>query len=140
MSIDYDRLRELRDEATPGPWEFREEQEWEHVAGPEYPPMLTRVEHTVEGNGGEPLFGNSNDAVLEERPGNLRLAALAPDMARELLRLRDELTDLRDEVGDIAETCVSTADAAEKIGDYNLSANLYSVANALTGLLNGDTE
>ena len=133
MSIDYDRLRELRDEATPGPWEFREEQEWEHVAGPEYPPMLTRVEHTVEGNGGEPLFGNSNDAVLEERPGNLRLAALAPDMARELLRLRDELADLRDLMH-------THAGYLHRDGQRTAADYAHDHAHRITRIMQGDTE
>lgn len=136
MSIDYDRLRELLDAATPGPWEFHEEQEWEHVAGPEYPPMLTYVEHTVESNDGEPLFGNSNDPVLEERPGNLRLAALAPDMAAELLRLQDGIEAQRDTCARAATLCRSSNDP----GAPAVASNLESVARALTRLLNGDTE
>lgn len=135
MSVDYDRLRELRAEATPGPWEFHEEQEWEHVAGPEYPPMLTRVEHTVEGNDGEPLFGNFNDTVLEEHPGNLRLAALAPDMARELLRLRDGVEQLR-------EMCLLERDAArhETPARRGVANTFHTCAERLTNLLEGDTE
>ena len=133
MSIDYDRLRELLDKSTPGPWKFHEEQEWEHVAGPEYPPMLTRVEHTVEGNDGGLLFGNFNDAVLEEHPGNLRLAALAPDMARELLRLRDgveqQITHL--------EALLAAAEVTEH---YGFAGPIQARVTELTELLNGDTE
>lgn len=133
MSVDYDRLRELRAEATPGPWEFHEEQEWEHVAGPEYPPMLTRVEHTVKGNDGEPLFGNFNDTVLEEHPGNLRLAALAPDMARELLRLRDgveqQITHLE-----------ALLTVAESRGHHGFAGPIQARVAELKHLLNGDTE
>ena len=130
MSIDYDRLRELLDKATPGPWEFHEEQEWEHVAGPEYPPMLTRVEHTVEGNDGGLLFGNFNDAVLEEHPDNLRLAALAPDMARELLRLHDGMKQVADDLGENAEYAPNVPRQEAYL----------EAEQRLTDLLNGDTE
>ena len=133
MSIDYDRLRELLDKSTPGPWEFHEEQEWEHVAGPQYPPMLTRVEHTVEGQRRGHLFGNFNDAVLEEHPGNLRLAALAPDMARELLRLRRELTDLRDPM-------LAHEGYLRRVGQ-NVAANyVHKHERRLAQIIQGDTE
>ena len=133
MSIDYDRLRELRDKSTPSPWKFHEEQEWEHVAGPEYPPMLTYVEHTVEGSDGEQLFGQFNSTVLEERPGNLRLAALAPDMARELLRQRDGIEVIRDR-------CANLARSARAAGIHTLANEMYATAKALTDLLNGDVQ
>ena len=90
-------LKCLLEQATPGPWKFHEEQEWEHVAGPEYPPMLIVVEHTVEDSDGKYLFGNFNDTVLENRPGNLRLAAAAPQLAQEVISLRDALGYLMEE-------------------------------------------
>lgn len=87
-------LKRLLDQATPGPWEFHEEEEWDHVAGPEWPPMLTYLEHIVEDSDGKCLFGNSNDKFLEDYPGNLRLAALAPQLAEEVIRLRGHIEDL----------------------------------------------
>lgn len=87
-------LKCLLEQATPGPWKFHEEQEWGHVAGPEYPPMLTVVEHTVEDSDGKYLFGNFNDTVLENRPGNLRLAAAAPQLAQEVIHLREQVKGL----------------------------------------------
>lgn len=133
MSIDYDRLRELLDKSTPSPWKFHEEQEWEHVAGPEYPPMLTYVEHTVEGNDGEQLFGQFNSTVLEERPGNLRLAALAPDMARELLRLQNGIERVLAQMNDNATTL-------RRLEQHNIAFHTEQYARMLTDLLNGDTE
>lgn len=133
MSIDYDRLRELRDKSTPSPWKFHEEQEWEHVAGPEYPPMLTYVEHTVEGSDGGLLFGNSNDTVLEEHPDNLRLAALAPDMAAELLRQRDGIERVLAQMNDHAATL-------RRLEHHNVAFYTEQYAHLLTDLLNGDTE
>lgn len=133
MSIDYDRLRELLDKAAPGPWEFHEDQEWEHVAGPEYPPMLTRVEHTVEGSDGEQLFGQFNSTVLEECPGNLRLAALAPDMARELLRLRNGIERVLAQMNDHATTL-------RRLERQNVAFHMEQYAHLLADELNGDTE
>lgn len=88
-------LKRLLAESSPGPWKFHEEEEWEHVAGPEYPAMLTAIEHAVNGSDGKYLFGNFNDTVLEERPGNLTLAAAAPDLAQEVLRMREELNSMK---------------------------------------------
>ena len=104
-------LKCLLEQATPGPWKFDEKQEWEHVAGPEYPPMLVYNEHFVEDSDGKGLFGNSNDMVLEERPGNLRLAALAPELAQELIRLRGEIKGLITAMEDKATTGESQSPA-----------------------------
>lgn len=104
-------LKCLLAQATPGPWKFDEKQEWEHVAGPEYPPMLVYNEHFVEDGDGKPLFGRYNDTVLEERPGNLRLAALAPEFAQELIRLREHIEDLITAMEDKAKTGESQSPA-----------------------------
>lgn len=88
-------LKQLLDQSTPGSWEFHEEEEWEHVAGPEWPPMLTYLEHTVEDSDGKCLFGNSNDKFLEDYPGNLPLASLAPQLAEEVIRMRSELAAMK---------------------------------------------
>ena len=87
MSIDYDKLREWLDEATPGPWGVSSgvagvPEGWdEHW-------LMIRIGHN-----NFPL--RSLEPVEEEDYANFYLTALAPDMARELLRLRRELTDLR---------------------------------------------
>lgn len=75
MSIDYDRLRELADKASPSPWGANN--------------------HGYMG--GQAVY-NANGVPLAfyVSGNNAELVALAPDMARELLRLRRELTDLRD--------------------------------------------
>lgn len=57
------------------------------------------------------------------------LIALAPDLARELLRLRDELTDLRDTMHSHAELLR---------GESRLVAADY--AHRLTRVIQGDTE
>lgn len=92
-----EELQRLLDESTPGNWQFQDHEEWEHVAGPEYPPQKVMTEHAVEVDG-VPLFWSYNDSLLEDYPGNLDLAALAPVLAAEVIRLREEneeLTKLR---------------------------------------------
>lgn len=89
MTIDYDRLWELRDEATPGPWEVQAEET--STCGD----LIEGLAAWVEADNGF-VFGRGMEIEEDEELTNLALAALAPDMARELSRLRRELTDLRD--------------------------------------------
>lgn len=83
MSIDYDRLRELAGEHTPGPWEQAPRGQ---IGNRELRTIVALV-------GGDESGEQIGDCNLE---ADRELIALAPDMARELLRLRRELTDLRD--------------------------------------------
>lgn len=95
-NLNTDNLQQLLNHAAPGPWTFVEEEEWEHVAGPEYPPMCILIGHGVKDSDGKYLFGNCNDTVLEEYPGNLQLAARAFTLAEEILRMRRELESMHD--------------------------------------------
>ena len=61
------------------------------------------------------------------------LKDLAPDMARELLRLRDGVEVIRDR-------CATLAESARAAGIYTISSEMDIHAKALTGLLEGDTE
>lgn len=89
MSFDYDRLRELADTARPGPWEVKAEET--STCGD----LIEGLAAWIEADN-ELVFGRGMEMEEDEELTNLALAALAPDMARELLRLRRELTDLRD--------------------------------------------
>ncbi|MDK8469855.1 hypothetical protein [Corynebacterium accolens] len=124
-------LKRLLGQATTGPWEFHEEEEMEHVAGPEYPPMLVYLEHIVEDSDGKCLFGNSNDKFLEDYPGNLRLAALAPQLAQEVIRIRDGVEQIR-------EMCLLERDAAFQHTPMHAAFNIC--AEQLTALLDGEEE
>lgn len=123
-------LQHLLDQSTPGPWKFHEEEEWEHVAGPEWPPMPTCHEHTVEDSDGKCLFGNSNDKFLEDYPGNLRLAALAPQLAEEVLRMRLELSSMRHAWGDMSTNPVRTP------VEQNLAAHVLVHIDSILGETN----
>ena len=61
------------------------------------------------------------------------LEDLAPDMARELLRLRDGVEVIRDR-------CATLAENARAAGIYTLAGEMDVNAKALTDLLEGDTE
>ena len=131
-------LKQLLDQSTPGSWEFREEEEWDHVAGPEWPPMLTYLEHIVEDSDGKCLFGNSNDKFLEDYPGNLRLASLAPQLAQEVIRLRAQ-----PELPALSSDCASIEVPTRRtlIMDDADCPTLYEDEDSiLVGIVNGEVE
>ena len=136
MSIDYCRLRELLDAATPGPWEvetrprlkYANGETWEEIGdilvfSDDYPaPLMALPEQTFE--------------EAEQGPDNLanaRLMAASPDLARELLRLRDGVEVIRDR-------CATLAESARSAGIHTLAGEMDVNAKALTDLLEGDTE
>ncbi|WP_311342541.1 hypothetical protein [Corynebacterium riegelii] len=95
MTIDYDQLRELADECTTGQW-----QSHDYEPDPYCYPGATRFVIAADWDRVEiaesqagPLTKSSDYA---RKASDFALMALAPDMARELLRLRRELRDLRD--------------------------------------------
>jgi len=79
-------LKRLLDETTPGPWTFREEIA-DTISGTQ------EIGHEVYA-AERFLFGVCGDPVTDEYPGNLTLAALAPELADEVLRMREALRDL----------------------------------------------
>lgn len=83
MSIDYDLLREILKRTTPGPWTV-EDDGYDIIVGDEEGHSL--------GWGDQVRF----KFEAGDQTHDPALVALAPDLARELLRLRRELTDLRD--------------------------------------------
>ena len=61
------------------------------------------------------------------------LIALAPDMARELLRLHGGIEVIRD-------YCAGNARSARAAGMHTLANEMYATVKALAELLEGDTE
>lgn len=136
MRIDYDQLKALLDEATPGPWEaetrprlrYANGETWEEIgdilvcSDADPAPLMALPEQTFE--------------EAEQGPDNLanaRLMAASPDLARELLRLCDGVEVIRDR-------CATLAESARSAGIHTLAGEMDVNAKALTGLLNGDTE
>lgn len=121
MSIDYDRLRELVDTASPNPWTVKRD-EWDEVI-------------VANSCGHEMSWGDQVRFKMEAGDPNSdpHLVALAPDMARELLRLRREMTDLRGLMHTHAQYL--NQDGLRTAADY-----AYDHALRLTRILDGDTE
>ncbi|WP_312588579.1 hypothetical protein [Corynebacterium dentalis] len=128
-----EELQWLLDAATPGEWQFQDHEEWEHVAGPEYPPQQVMIAHGVEVDG-VALFGRSNDDLLEDYPGNLRIAALAPVLAAEVIRLREENERMQERVNKHAQDALRLT---KFLYDHHPVVHAEFKAN-LTRILEGD--
>lgn len=76
------------------------------------------------------------DEMRDQLEAQWDMELAAPDMARELLRLRDGIEAQRDTCTSVATVCRSSNDPEAPA----VASNLESVARALTRLLNGDTE
>lgn len=120
MIIDYDRLKELADKAGPGPWTVKED--WDEVI------VANESGHAMS-------WGEQVRFKMEGGDKNVEphLIALAPDMARELLRLRDGIKVIRD-------YCSGVARSARSAGIHTVANEMYAEAKALTDLLEGETE
>lgn len=123
MSIDYDRLQKILKRTTPGPWAAISDYPYISIVMANDPdeihaPIVDIVDSTTDEPEVEPTH---------------ELIALAPDMARELLRLRRELTDLRD--------LMLTHAGHQRADGYGTAANWTSDhAHRLARILEGDTE
>lgn len=122
MSIDYDRLRKLADEHTPGPWE-------QAIRGQIGNRALRMIVAFV---GGDESGEEIGDSTLE---ADRELIALAPDMARELLRLRDGIEVIRDYCAGVTTVCRSSGNPDAPA----IARELGAVDRTLADLLNGDT-
>ena len=123
MSIDYDRLRELADTARPGPWEVKAEET--STCGD----LIEGLAAWIEADN-ELVFGRGMEMEEDEDLTNLALAALAPDMARELLRLRGVVEKFDNWLTVSAKNATTPA-------TKNMCLDAQYV---LTKLLEGDTE
>ena len=117
MSTDYDRLRELLETHSPAPW----------AAIGKYDDGKPRPDTSrlMRGADGEYLG-------IMHQP-DAELAALAPELARELLRQRDGVEVIRDR-------CANLARSARAAGMHTLANEMYATVKALAELLEGDTE
>lgn len=75
-------LKRLLDQATPGPWHV-----WDAYEDEEYRPDTALQLHGVDGEYLGIMHGQ-----------DAHLAAAAPDLAQEVLRMREELRELRDQL------------------------------------------
>lgn len=127
MKIDYDRLKELADKAGPGPWEVEEIAE-QYVGYPAVTKFYLGSEDMQN-----IAVGEATDRHYDQAGNNFALITLAPDMAHELLRLREGIEVIRD-------YCASVGRNARAEGIHTIANEMYANARALTDLLNGDSE
>ena len=88
--ISTDNLTYLLNQATPGPWVFVEDIA-DSLSGTQ------EIGHVVYAQGnelGDCLFGIWDDPVTDNYPTNLPLAARGPELAQEVIRLRDHIEGL----------------------------------------------
>lgn len=117
MSVDYDRLRKLVDEHTPGPWEQAPRGQIGNRA----------LRMIVAFVGGDESGEEIGDSTLE---ADRELIALAPDLVRELLHLLG-----------VVERFDSWLTVSAKNATTPGAKNIYLDAQyVLTELLEGDTE
>lgn len=119
MSFDYDRLREMVEKHSPAPW----------AAIDKYDDGKPRPDTSrlMRGADGEYLG-------IMHHP-DAELAALAPELARELIRLHDGVKSVRDGMADLHH-----AGRVYRTKKTNATIPAHSIARHLTGLLNGDAE
>lgn len=96
-------LQRLLWQSTPGPWRYSEDIA-DTLSGTQ------EIGHEVYAEE-KCLFGVWNEPVMDEYPGNLKLAALAPDLACELIRQRREIRVLITAMEDKATTGQSQSPA-----------------------------
>ena len=135
MSIDYDRLRKHLDKSSPGPW-YATQDDWGDI-------IIGNEEGHSMGWGDQVRF----KFEAGDKTHDPALVALAPDMARELLRLRDGIKTLADEKRALAERlCDPRVEMlnpdwlAEVGGEEPIGLSLHRVCDDLTDLLEGDTK
>lgn len=112
-----EQLEALKEGTTPAPWKFREHSDCEYPAGPEWGPMLTELEHSVVDAEGDYLFESCNKYKLTEHPGNLPLAATAPDLVDALIAEKQAHAKLRAEVKRLQATAYAEANKRLALGD-----------------------
>lgn len=132
MNIDYDWLKDLLNERTTGQWQF-------HIYEPDpycYPGAVRflvaadwdRVE-IAEGQAGP----STESSEYARKVSDFELMALAPDMACELLRLRDGIERVVAQMNDHATTL-------RRLEHHSVAFHMEEYARLLTRQLDGDAE
>ena len=134
MSIDYVRLKDLLNGCTAGQW-----QSHDYEPDPYCYPGAIRFVIAADWDRVEIAEGQAGPSTkfpeYARKANDFALIALAPDMARELLRLHDGVEQLR-------EMCLLVRDAAlHETPASEGAANAFNTcAKQLTELLEGDRD
>lgn len=85
MTLNENTILELLDQATPGPWEYKLEDG--HIMSD----LVEVLNGWIQTEDGETVLGTGLEINDEQELRNLALAALAPELAADWLRMRDHL-------------------------------------------------
>ena len=132
MNVDYDRLRELRDECTTGQW-----QSHDYEPDPYCYPGATRFVISADWDRVEIAEGQAGPSTepseYARKASDFALMALDPDMARELLCLHDGVESALSEMHGIAT-------ALRRIENHNVAFAVEQCASLLTRVLEGENQ
>lgn len=121
MNIDYERLRELSDKASPRPWTVKDDDCGEVIVANESGHTMTWGEQVRF----EMYAGDKNV--------DPHLVALAPDMAVKLVQMNDGIARIHSELNTLAGMLAAD-------GYHAQAKHVSECADALNELLNGDDE
>lgn len=145
MTFTIEQLEALKEEITPGQWEFREHSSYEYPAGPEWGPMQTELEHAVLDAEDNHLFGAYNNYKLIEHPGNLPLAAASPALLDQLITTETKLQKVLNSIEELRDWYNERGEYMHKLYEESLnprfeedSASYAQSADHLTEILEGN--
>ena len=108
-------LKCLLEKVTPGPWEAKDSD-------------------CITSQGGEVLWNTDQAVDWNKNDHDVNLAAAAPQLAQELIRLRGEIEDLHDSLMQKA----SVSNGRDTLQELIVAENLMRVADQLRQILLGD--
>lgn len=117
------RLQRLLDGSSPGPWTAKNDDDWNETI------VANECGHAL-------TWGDQVRFKMEAGDTNTdpHLAALAPQLAQELIRLRGEIEDLHDSLMQKA----SVSNGRDTLQELIVAENLMRVADQLRQILLGD--
>ena len=132
MIVDYDLLKDLLDKCTTGQW-----QSHEYEPDPYCYPGATRFIISADWDRVEIAEGHAGPSTepseYTRKSSDFALMALAPDIARELLLLRDGMEDVLTQM-------LHHAATLRDLEQYNLAFHLEQYAYLLTRILEGENQ
>lgn len=132
MIVDYDLLKDLLDKCTTGQW-----QSHEYEPDPYCYPGATRFVISADWDRVEIAEGHAEPSTesseYARKSSDFTLMSLAPDIARELIRLHDGVESALAEMHDIAT-------ALRRIENHNVAFAVEQCALLLTRILEGENQ
>lgn len=121
-------LKCLLDQATPGPWEYKLEDGY--IMGD----LVEILNGWIQTADGKTVLGTGLEINDEQELRNLALAATAPELAEELIRLRGRIEGLITAMEEKA----GVGNGRDTLQELIVAENLMSAANQIRQILLGD--